>query len=82
MRSISPYEKYGIAVPLTDAALKTHVFTRTDTISSLAHKYYGDWSLWRLIADRNSIADVRKIEPGTKLIIPQRPLEKGRYEST
>lgn len=82
MRSASPYERYGIASPDTDAALQVHVVTRTDTISSIADQYYGDWQLWRLIADRNAIADVRRLEPGTELLIPRRPLETGRYEST
>lgn len=80
-RSISPFEKFGSAFPLTDAAIQIHVFSATDTISSIAQKYYSDWSLWRLIAERNAIADVRKIETGTQLIIPHRPLEIGRYES-
>lgn len=81
MRSISPYERYGIAVPNTDAVLQIHTFIVTDTISLLADRYFGDWRLWRLIAERNAIADVRTIEPGTQLIIPQRPLRSGLYES-
>lgn len=81
-RSISPYEKYGEPAPVEDAALRVHVFTVTDTISGLADKYFDDWRLWRVIANRNAIADVRQIAPGTQLIIPQRPLERGRYEST
>lgn len=80
-RSISPFERYGTAFPVTDAALQIHVFSSTDTISLLAQKYYGDWRLWRLIAERNSLVDVRQINPGTQLIIPRRPLERGRYES-
>jgi len=82
MRSVSPYERYGKATPNTDAALRVHTFVVTDTISSLAQTYFGDWRLWRLIAVRNQITDVRQIEPGTQLIIPQRPLVKGTYEST
>lgn len=81
MRSVSPYERYGVAVPNADAELRVHVFRRSDTISSLAEFYFGDWRLWRRIATRNSIADVRQIVPGTELIIPRRELEKGRYES-
>lgn len=82
VRSISPYEKYGKLTPVTDAVLNIHVWTVTDTISGLAYRYFADWTMWRLIAERNAIADVRKIVPGTQLIIPERPLEKGRYEST
>lgn len=81
MRSISPYQRYGKATPNTDAALRIHTFVVTDTISSLAEKYFGDWRLWHLIADRNAIVDVRQIEPGTQLVIPRRPLERGTYES-
>jgi nucleoid-associated protein YgaU len=80
-RFLSPYERYGIVAPVTDAVLQWHVFSATDTISGLAEKYFGDWRLWRLIASRNGVADVRQIPVGTQLIIPARPLETGRYES-
>jgi nucleoid-associated protein YgaU len=80
-RSISPFERYGIATPNADASLRVHVFSLGDTISKLADKYYEDWRLWRVIADRNDIADVRKIAYGTTLLVPPRPLEPGRYES-
>lgn len=80
-RSISPFERYGEAFPLTDATLKTHRWTAADSISLLAEKYLGDWRLWRLIAEKNNITDVRQIEPGMILIIPKQPLEVGQYES-
>ena len=80
-RSISPYERYGAAFPNADAVLQVHFFSVTDTLSGIAEKYYGDWRLWRVIAKRNNIADVRQIEIGTELIIPRRPMETGRYES-
>jgi nucleoid-associated protein YgaU len=80
-RSISPFERYGSARPLEDAVLQTHIFTATDTLTALADKYFGDWRLWRIIAERNNIIDPRQIEIGMLLIIPRRPLEKGRYES-
>ncbi len=81
-RSISPFERYGRFNPQTDANLRVHVFDVTETITGLAHRYFGDWRLWRLIADRNNIADVRRIEPGTPLLIPERPVQRGRYAST
>lgn len=81
MRSVSPYERYGKPNPDADASLRVHVFTAGDTISGIADKYYDDWRLWPVIAKRNDLADVRRIEPGTQLIIPRRPLETGRYES-
>lgn len=80
-RSISPYERYGVAVPAGDAALEVHVWTVTDTISLLAHRHYDDWRLWRLIAEKNNLRDVRRIEPGTVLLIPRIPL-RGMYESS
>lgn len=80
-RSVSPYERYGDANPFSDATLRVHTFLVTDTISNLADQYLDDWRLWRLIAERNAIADVRTIAPGTALVIPRRPLERGRYES-
>ena len=81
MKSATPFERYGTAIPSTDALLRVHVYLASDTLSLIAYRYYGDFKLWSLIAERNAIADVRKIAPGTELIIPTRPLEAGRYES-
>lgn len=82
MRSITPYERFGKPSPAADAGLVEFTFRAMDTITGLADLFYGDWRLWRVIADHNSIVDVRTIEPGTVLVIPPRPLERGRYEST
>jgi hypothetical protein len=82
MRSITPYERFGQPNPDADAHLLEVTFCVTDTITLLAHRFYGDWRLWRVIADLNSIVDVRTIAPGTRLLIPPRPLERGAYEST
>lgn len=79
-RSISPYERFGQYRPDEDANLREHIFRDGDTISGLAHRYFGDWRLWRLIATRNKLEDVRKIPSGKMLLIPERPLEKGRFE--
>lgn len=81
MRSISPYEEFGEVAPVEDSYLTLHVFDATETITGLAHRYFGDWKLWRLIADRNAVTDPRQIESGTVLLIPERPLEMGRFES-
>ncbi|HQZ81599.1 MAG TPA: LysM peptidoglycan-binding domain-containing protein [Pyrinomonadaceae bacterium] len=80
-RSISPYERYGRSTPERDSRLRLHTVVTGETVSQLSDRYYEDWRLWRVIADRNEIADVRAIAPGTVLVIPARPLEKGRYES-
>lgn len=82
MRSISPYERYGEPSPESDALLREHIFRAGDTLTGLAHSYYNDWRLWRVIADRNGIVDARQIEIGSRLLIPRKPLQQGRYEST
>src|SRR5437667_9349735 len=82
LRSITPYERFGKATPRADADLVEYVFRALDTLSGIADRFYDDWRLWRVIADRNALVDVRTIEPGTVLLIPSRPLESGRYEST
>jgi nucleoid-associated protein YgaU len=81
-RSIPPFERFGKATPQADANLEEYTFVAGDTITHLAHRFYGDWRLWRTIANQNNIIDVRTIEPGTLLLIPPRELESGRYEST
>lgn len=80
-RSIPPFERFGKFSPQTDANLVEHVFNASETITGIAHRRLGDWRLWRLIADRNGIVDVRQIAPGTRLLIPQKPLQRGRFES-
>jgi nucleoid-associated protein YgaU len=80
-RSISPYESQGAFVPEADASLQVHIFNVSETLSGLARRYYGDFSQWRLIADRNKIADPRQIEPGTRLLIPELPLKSGSLDS-
>lgn len=79
---LTPYEKFGQPSPEPDAYLEERVFRAGDTLSGIAHQVYGDWQLWRTIADKNAIVDVRVIAPGTRLLIPPRALERGRYEST
>jgi hypothetical protein len=81
-RSVSPYERFGGLRPYSDARLREHVYAAHETVTGLAHRYYGDWRMWRIIAERNQLRDVRRIEAGTRLLIPERPLERGRYEST
>jgi nucleoid-associated protein YgaU len=81
MNTLSPYERFGQLRPTTDAGLEEYVFAARDTLSGLAHRKYGDWRMWREIAERNELVDVRQIEPGTKLLIPERSLEMGAYES-
>jgi nucleoid-associated protein YgaU len=81
MRSITPYERFGKPTPQADSEMMEYTFTAGDTITHLAHRFHGDWRLWRTIAERNNIIDVRTIEPGAVLLIPALPLPKGSYES-
>lgn len=80
-RSISPFERFGAYFPIEDATLTVHLFTAGESLSGLAHRYYGDWRRWRVIADRNKIKDPRKIAVGAQLLIPELPLETGAFES-
>jgi len=41
-----------------------------DTLASIAYSEYSDPTLWRLIADANSLMRVRDLRPGTVLVIP------------
>ena len=82
MNTLTPYERFGSPSPEPDAFLEEWIFRVGDTITGLAHRFYDDWRLWKVIADRNSIIDARTIAIGTQLLIPPRPLERGRYEST
>lgn len=80
-RSISSYERLGHARPIEEARARTHTLIDGQTLSGLANRYYRDWRLWRLIADRNKIVDPRVIATGTRLVIPDRPLQSGSFES-
>jgi contractile injection system tube protein/LysM domain-containing protein len=41
-----------------------------DTLSWIAYEEYGDPNEWRLIADANGLTSVRRLIPGTVLMIP------------
>jgi hypothetical protein len=43
---------------------------QTERIDQLAHRYYGDASLWRELAAFNGIDDPARIAPGTPLMVP------------
>jgi nucleoid-associated protein YgaU len=81
MRSISPTERHSEPVPLEEAAAVPHVFVEGETLSHLAHRFYGDWRLWKDIADYNGVTDPRRVAVGTRLLIPPRRLQDGRFES-
>lgn len=81
MRSISPYEQFGRTRREQDASVVIHTFSAAETLTLIAEQYYGDWRMWKVIAAENDINDPRQILPGTQLVIPRRPLERGRFES-
>lgn len=55
----------------TDPEFSTHVVQRGDTLSRIAAEIYDDPSLWRIIADANSLDDPRVLEIGRTLQIPK-----------
>lgn len=50
---------------------RVHQFRLGDTLHNLAARYYGDPTLWRVIAVRNKVVDPLAVEPGTVLAIPK-----------
>ena len=51
---------------------KFHIVRKGETLSEISYKYYGSANKWQKILDanRNVIKDANKLNPGTKLIIP------------
>lgn len=54
----------------TDPVFTTRVVRRGDSLSSIAAEVYRDPKQWRRIAMANGIENPRKLEPGTRLSIP------------
>jgi hypothetical protein len=50
---------------------KTRVVLKGDTLNRIANEEYDDPRLWRVIADRNKIADPLQLAPGTVLLLPR-----------
>jgi hypothetical protein len=42
-----------------------------DTLQSIAHRHYGDWQKWALLAEANQINPAAELTPGMYLIIPE-----------
>ena len=60
---------------------KRHEVLQGETIGMIAFQAYGDATLWRPIALRNGLDDVRALKPGRRLIVPPLPYrdpESGR----
>jgi nucleoid-associated protein YgaU len=49
-----------------------HIVRKEETLSTISQQYYGTPNNWRKILDanKNAVKDANKIQPGTKLIIP------------
>jgi LysM repeat protein len=54
------------------AAQRVHVVLQGESVFSISRKYYGTGAKWRVIMDANKsvLSDVRKLQPGMKLVIP------------
>lgn len=62
-------------IPLTDTDMYI-VSQEGDRLDTLAYQYYGDQSLWWIIATANNIHDASfAVEDGTILRVPQNYLE-------
>ncbi len=51
---------------------KFHIVRKDQTLSAISQEYYGSATKWKKIfdANRDVIKDANKLQPGTKLIIP------------
>jgi len=52
--------------------IRFHIVRKEETLSTISQQYYGTPNNWRKILDanKNTVKDANKIQPGTKLIIP------------
>lgn len=55
----------------TDPEVTTHIVKRGDTVSFLAAHFYGESSLWRVIAEENNLDNPRELKIGSVLTIPK-----------
>jgi nucleoid-associated protein YgaU len=54
----------------TDRVHRSHLVIEGDSLASIAYQHYQDASLWRAIAESNSIDDPMRLMPGRQLLIP------------
>jgi hypothetical protein len=54
---------------------KQYQVLQGDTLSAIAFKTYGNPAVWRPIAIRNGIDDVRELPSGTRLVVPPLPFQ-------
>jgi Contractile injection system tube protein len=60
-------ERLGLSSPDRTHA---HILSQTDSLSSVANRYYDRPGIWRPIADNNAITDPRRLTAGRILEIP------------
>ena len=60
------------------AARRTHTVLEGDSLQSVAYREYGDPTLWRALAEANSIDDPMRLRAGSTLLVP-RPGEAAEY---
>ncbi len=61
---------------------KTHIVAQGDSLAGMAHKYFGDATLWRPIALRNALEDPRVLPVGRILVIPRLPFRAAGTDQT
>jgi nucleoid-associated protein YgaU len=52
------------------SARRVHRVVDGDSLPLLAHREYGDPTVWRVIAEANDIDDPTRLPPGTELLLP------------
>ncbi|MGC9670030.1 peptidase M23 [Planosporangium sp. 12N6] len=52
------------------SANRVHRVVDGDCLELLAHREYGDPTMWRVIAEANDIDDPMRLRPGTELLLP------------
>lgn len=57
---------------VSPTSTRVHVVRAGESLEGLALRFYGDFTLWTLIADANGL-DYDDIEPGDELVIPKLP---------
>ncbi|WP_158624224.1 LysM peptidoglycan-binding domain-containing protein [Micromonospora sp. HM5-17] len=52
------------------SARRVHRVVAGDSLPLLAHREYGDPTVWRVIAEANDLDDPTRLRPGTELLLP------------
>ena len=64
--------KHGSEQSVQPQAGKFHIVSKGETLSNISYKFYGSAAKWqKILAANPHIMDANKLQPGTKVIIPQ-----------